>query len=520
MAQPSLAHLHDAPADRSAAGGLAGVHGRKRTRVQFIKYHEAADQQPLSKKAAEKLGIFPSLALAGLAAWVRQHGFPVDLIDLHVENIYPQDAAGRVRDFKPDIVALTSKTLGWPAVIEIAMMVRQAAPNAIIVVGGPHMSIYAKESLTWDCFDIAVVGDGEETFLELCERREQGCSVDDMKDLLGAVVRTSTGEIHQNPARPLPRDINQYPMTAWDLIPVRDYHCLTLLKPFATMVTTRGCPWHCGYCSQVYSEKLRFRSVDLVVDEMEHLEKTYGVREIVFFDETFTIGKKRMRHFAEEVQRRGLTVKFNIRARVDTVDREVVRELKKAGLRSIHMGVEAGTDRVLKIMNKQITREQTEEAFRVCREEGIDTRGYFMVGYYDSTHEDVEDMIKFASGLGLDWASFSVATALPATDLYRIAQERGYVDGDFWKQYTIDGGGNIPQLETETFSAEQLRAYRTKAYMNFYLRPDLIRRKLSKSEGRAELLEMLGGATVLSEIIKAQVLKRIPQVGLGKWGTV
>jgi radical SAM superfamily enzyme YgiQ (UPF0313 family) len=253
---------------------------------------------------------------------------------------------------------------------------------------------------------------------------------------------------------------------------------------------------------------------------MEFLERQYGVKEIVFFDETFTIGKRRMRKFAAEVQRRGLTVKFNIRARVDTIDREVVRELKKAGLRSIHMGVEAGTNRVLKIMNKQISREQTERAFRICREEGVDTRGYFMIGYYDTTHEDVEDTIKFAAGLGLDWASFSVATALPATDLYRIANERGYVDGDFWRQYTIDGGGDIPQLETETFTAEQLRAYRTKAYMKFYLRPDLIRRKLSKAEGRAELMEMAGGATVLSEIVKSILLKWIPSVGIGKWATV
>ena len=171
-------------------------------------------------------------------------------------------------------------------------------------------------------------------------------------------------------------------------------------------------------------------------------------------------------------------------------------------------------------MNKQITREQTIEAFRICREEGVDTRGYFMVGYYDAAPQDVEDMIDFASGLGLDWASFSVATALPATDLYRVAQERGYVDGDFWKQYTIDGGGAIPQLETETFSAEQLRAYRTKAYMKFYLRPDLIRRKLSKSEGRAELLEMAGGAQVLGEIIKSTIRRAVPKVGIGKWATV
>jgi anaerobic magnesium-protoporphyrin IX monomethyl ester cyclase len=490
---------------------------KKNTRVLFIKYHEAADQQPLSKKAAEKLGIFPSLALASLAAWIRQNGFAVSLVDLHVENVYPKAAASRVRDYDPHIVALTSKTLGWPAVIEIAQMVRETCPNAVIVVGGPQMSIYPEESLSWECFDIAVVGDGEETLLDICEHVHSGS---DYSNILGTCVRLPTGDVIKNPARPLAKDINKYPMPAWDLLPVHDYHCLTLLRPFATMVTTRGCPWHCGYCSQVYSEKLRFRDVGLVAEEMEFLERNYGVREIVFFDETFTIGKKRMRRFAQEVQRRNLSVKFNIRARVDTIDRDVVRMLKGAGLRSIHMGVEAGSDRVLKIMNKQITREQTENAFRICREEGVDTRGYFMIGYYDAVPQDVEDTIEFASSLGLDWASFSVATALPATDLYRIAQERGYVDGDFWKEYTINGGGVIPQLETETFSAEQLRAYRTKAYMKFYLRPDLIRRKLSKSEGREELLEMAGGAYVLGEIIKSSLKRAIPQVGLGKWGTV
>jgi radical SAM superfamily enzyme YgiQ (UPF0313 family) len=488
----------------------------KKTRILFMKYHEAADQQPLSQKAAEKLGIFPSLPLLQLAAWVRQHGFPIGYIDLHAENLYPKDAGQRVADFKPHIVALTAKTLGWPAVIEIAQMVKATVPGALVVVGGPHLSIYPKESLTWDCFDLAVVGDGEETFLDICERVEEGGSLDDIP---GTCVRKD-GEVVMNPARAVPKDIDKYPMPAWDLVDVNRYHCLTLLKPFATMVTTRGCPWHCGYCSQVYSDKLRFRAPELVVDEMEMLVKDHGVREIVMFDETFTIGKKRMRKFSEEILRRNLKVKFNIRARVDTVDREVLELLKRAGLRSIHMGVEAGTDRVLKIMNKQITREQTERAFRIAREVGIETRGYFMVGYYDASPQDIEEMINFSASLGLDWASYSVATALPATDLYRIAQERGYVDGDFWRRYTINGGGPIPQLETETFTAERLRQYRTKAYLNFYLRPDLIRRKLSKSEGREELMEMLGGVTVLSEIVKSTVTKAIPSVGLGKWGTV
>jgi len=489
----------------------------KKSRVLFIKYHEAADQQPLSQKAAEKLGIFPSLPLLGLAAYVRQNGFPVKFIDLHAMNLETKEAASLVREYDPQVVALTAKTLGWPAVIEIAQMVRATCPKALIVVGGPHLTLYAKESLTWDCFDVAVVGDGEEPFLDICEAVESGS---DFSGISGTVVRQASGELIENEARKLPKNIDKYPMSAWDLVDINNYHCLTLLKPFATMVTTRGCPWHCGYCSQVYSDKLRFRSPELVVDEMEYLSRKLGVKEIVMFDETFTIGKKRMRKFAEEIRRRDVKVKFNIRARVDTVDREVLTLLKEAGLRSIHMGVEAGTDRLLKIMNKQITRAQTEKAFRIAREVGIETRGYFMIGYYDAAPEDIEETIRFAASIGLDWASFSVATALPGTDLYDVAKERGYVEGDFWRQYTIDGGGLIPQLETETFSAERLRAYRTKAYMKFYLRPDLIRRKLSKSEGREELLEMLGGATVLTEIVKSSVMRRVPQVGLGKIATV
>jgi radical SAM superfamily enzyme YgiQ (UPF0313 family) len=270
----------------------------------------------------------------------------------------------------------------------------------------------------------------------------------------------------------------------------------------------------------VYSEKLRFRSVEGVVEEMAWLERTWGVREIVMFDETFTIGKHRMLRFAEEVRRRGLSVRFNIRARVDTVDLEVLRALKGAGLRSIHMGVEAGTDRMLKVMKKGTTRAACERAFLAARAAGIETRGYFMLGYPDATEHDLAETIRFARDLGLDWASFSVATILPATDLYRIARERGYVPGDPWLEYTLNGGGPLPQLSTETFSAEDLRRWRTRAYASFYLRPDLLRRILSKTGSREELREMLGGAVVFSEILKTAALRRVPRVGRGKLATV
>jgi anaerobic magnesium-protoporphyrin IX monomethyl ester cyclase len=491
--------------------------GSKRTRVLFVKYHEAADQQPLSQKAAEKMGIYPSLSLGSLASWLRQNGFPVALLDLHAHNLLVDEAGDSIRDFDPQIVALTCKTLGWPAVLQIAQLVRRVAPKALVVVGGPHMTIYPRESLVWDCLDITAVGDGEDTLLEICERLEGG---DEPWDVPGTAARRPDGEVVLNPPRPVVHDLDRFPFPAFDLMPMDRYHCLTVLEPMATMVTSRGCPWHCGYCSQVYSEKLRFRSVDAVVEEMAWLERKWGIREIVMFDETFTIGKKRMLRFADEVLRRDLKVRFNIRARVDTVDREVLEALKAAGLRSIHMGVEAGTDRMLEIMNKGITREMCQRAFRIAREVGIETRGYFMLGYPDATEHDLQTTIDFSCELGLDWASFSVATILPATELYDIARERGYVSGDPWLDYTRNGGGTLPQLETETFSAEDLRRWRTKAYASFYLRPDLLKRKLSKTESREELSEMLGGAVVFSEIIKSSVLGRVPWVGQGKIATV
>jgi anaerobic magnesium-protoporphyrin IX monomethyl ester cyclase len=168
-------------------------------RVLFIKYHEAADQQPLSRRAAEKLGIFPSLPLASLASWIRQHGFDVRILDLHVKNITPQDAAREVAEYDPQVVAITVKTLGWPACIEIAEMVRATVPRAVIVIGGPHLGIYPRESLSWPCFDVAVVGDGEETFLELCERVRDGgiepATIAELDRTAGTIIRHPDGEL-------------------------------------------------------------------------------------------------------------------------------------------------------------------------------------------------------------------------------------------------------------------------------------------------------------------------------------
>ncbi len=479
---------------------------RRKPRTLFIKYHEIADQQPMSAKAAAKFGIFPTLPLATLAAVLREHDYPVKILDLHALNLPVADAAPLVAEARPDVVGLTCKTLGWPAVLEIARMVKATVPECLVVLGGPHTSIYARESLTFDCIDMAVVGDGEETLLEIVQTLDGG---GDLWSIPGTCVRRD-GEVIMNTARPVVADLDAFPMPALDLLPMDRYHCLTVLNPFSTLVTSRGCPWHCGFCSQVYSERLRFRSVERVVDEMAWHVERFGVREIVIFDETFTVGRARVMKFCEEIGRRGLRVAFNIRARVDAVDKPMLQALKDAGCRSIHMGVEGGSQRMLDIMRKGITVEQVRSAFRAAREVGLETRGYFIIGYFDAGPEDVEDVIRFATSLDMDFASFAVATPLPATELYAVALERGYLKSDYWKAYTLNGGGPVPHLETELLDARTLKNYRTRAYLAFYLRPEvMLRRAYHASRSMKGIIDLMGGLSVLKEVVVGNLHERL-----------
>ncbi len=480
----------------------------RKPRTLFIKYHEIADQQPMSEKAAAKFGIFPTLSLATLAAVLREHDYPVKILDLHALNIPVRDAASMVADARPDVVGLTCKTLGWPAVLEIARMVKAALPECLVVLGGPHTSIYARESLSFDCFDMAVIGDGEETFLDIIRAIDGG---GDLWEIPGTCVRRD-GEVVTNAPRPVVANLDAFPMAALDLLPMERYHCLTVPKPFSTLVTSRGCPWHCGFCSQVYSERLRFRSVERVVDEMAWHVDRFGVREIVIFDETFTVGRARVMKFCEEVIDRGLHVAFNIRARVDAVDRPMLEALKEAGCRSIHMGVEGGSQRMLDIMRKGITLEQVRSAFQAARDVGLETRGYFIIGYFDAGPEDVEDVIRLSTSLDMDYASFAVATPLPATELYDVALQRGYLKTDYWKAYTRNGGGPVPHLETERLDAGTLKNYRTKAYLKFYLRPEImLRRAYHASRSMRSLIDVMGGVSVLKEVVVGNLEERFNQ---------
>jgi radical SAM superfamily enzyme YgiQ (UPF0313 family) len=393
-------------------------------------------------------------------------------------------------------VGFSATTIGWPAVVEGARIAREALPESLIAVGGPHLSLYPKECLSFKYFDIGVYGDGEETLLEIVRAVEEGKALEGLR---GTVTRRGE-EIVVNEPRPWIEDIDGVPYPAADLIPVERYNCLTVEKPFLTLVSSRGCPYKCGFCSQVFcGDRVRLRSCENVVGEMEMYVKQFGVKEIIMFDETFTLKKQRVLDICSLIREQRLKFRFNIRTRVDTIDVEMMEALKEAGCYGLHMGVESGSPRILKVMRKGITLDRVRETFALARKLGFITRGYFMIGYLDEDRESFRDTVRLSRELGLDFASFSITTPLPATHLFEEAVRRGLISESYWRDYTLmaEAVDEFPHLPSPHWSDEDLRKMMLQAYSSFYLRPGYVLGRLGSIRSWRQLRDMARGLQIL-----------------------
>lgn len=464
-------------------------------KVLLVKYHDT-NIRPIPDKTERTLQLFPSLGILYLAAALREAGFAVEILDANAENLSLAAFFQRVQDSRARIVGFTSMTAGWPSTIEGARLAREALPQALIVVGGPQLSVYPELCLGFPHLDLGVCGDGEETMLEIAQAVAGGTS---LESIPGTVVRVE-GEVRKNPDRTWHRDIDRYPLPAVDLVDFRRYRALTVRSPFYTMVTTRGCPFRCRFCSQVYAgNTVRFRSPESVVDEIELYVRQHGAREIVFFDETFTLKKSRVLRICELIQQRNLKFRFDMRTRVDSLDEEMVVALRQAGGQRVHFGIESGSQQILDRMGKDITTEQVRTSVALCKKHGFSTRGYFMIGYLGETPETYRETLRLARQLDLDWASFSITTPLPHTQLFDEARDLGLVDESFWKDYTRLRSSRLdfPHIESEYWDEARLRTMLKKAYSSFYLRPGLVLRHLMGIRSWEGLGDLVGGIQVM-----------------------
>ncbi len=422
--------------------------------------------------------VIPSLGLAYLAAVAEQAGHEVHILDC-ARGLPWEAVAVEGRSFRPEVVGVTVTTPSFRNAVRTVEILREVVADAVFVAGGAHPTAVPEETILAGVFDFLVVGEGEQTFLALLEHL-QGGGVP-LEQIPGLVFRSGE-QVHWTGPAPYIQDLDALPYPARHLLPPLEAYepCPASLRqlPLAHVMTSRGCPSRCNFCDRaVFGERYRERSVENVMGEVEELVSRHGAREIRFFDDTFTLNRRRVEALCRELRRFRPRLPWTCLTRVDSVDPDLLKLMKDAGCWQVLFGLESGDDRILAALNKGNTVEQNRQAVRWAREAGLRVRADFLVGSPPETLESLERTLAFACELDLDFAHFNKFVPFPGTTFHHDLVAQGYTF-DFDQSSTLDHNALVfvpPALTPEEYQAFLDRSYRT-----FYLRPRyILRRALS-----------------------------------------
>lgn len=353
----------------------------------------------------------PPLGICYAAAAFESAGAEVIILDYIVSQYTPEKLKKDIDAFKPDIVGGNSVTMNFPGAVDIICTAKEHNPSIITMMGGPHVSFDAEDTLTnYPGIDIIVIGEGEQTIKELLEVINDKSGWNTVK----GIAYKDNGRIVKTEKRDFIQDIDTLPLPARHLLPMSRYQALGFP---VSIITSRGCPNRCIFCQgrRMVGMKVRYRSVDLVLDEIEHL-LSYGFTRINIADDFFTSNKKRVREFCDEVLKRKINFSWCAFARVDSVNTETLKVMIEAGCDTVSFGIESGNQEMLKRVKKGITLDQAREAVKCCKETGMKVFASFMVGLPGETMETMEDSRKFAEELDIEYGYHFLAP-FPGTTL-------------------------------------------------------------------------------------------------------
>ena len=415
---------------------------------------------PPAKNYYGQLGIqLIPLGLAYLAATLIEDGHSVSVADLMVEP--EKEADLHFSEF--DLIGISSDTPRYPKALQLARRAKEA--GAVVVMGGYHVTFLDREAVESGVVDFVVRGEGELVLRALIRALEHTGDVAPVR----GISYLADGRFVRNPAAPFIQDLDGLPLPRRDLFPKEKYLSLYENRPTTTMVTSRGCPFDCAFCSasRFGGLKWRTRSLDSILDEMEVLIGE-GYRSFLFVDDNFTLKPGRVIEFSEEILRRRWDIRWWCFSRADTIVKnpDMVRKMAEAGNRTVFLGLESANQSVLDDWGKKITLEQQQEAVRILKENGISVWGSFILGDLHEDRQMVLQTIRYARKLNPETCQFSVLTPYPGTRLFESLKARNLLLTTDWEQY--DGLHGVIQLEH--LRPEELTKLVAKAYKDFYLR--------------------------------------------------
>lgn len=378
----------------------------------------------------------PSLGLLHLAAELREHGYRPAILEGDLLNLSREEAARRVIEARPAFVGITLFTVGVASAAEIAQRIKSALPETRIIVGGPHISSMGRETLQRiGAFDVAVVGEGERTLIQLLGTMESG---GDLSAVPGIIFRRD-GALVSTPLPATSTVLDELALPAWGLLPGFPRCCAMAVfdyprGPIATLSASRGCPFHCRFCdNSTFGTRVRFYSPARVFEMIRQLSTRWGVRHIQFVDDHFLSSRQRATELCELLIQSGMKLTWSCDSRVDVITPDLVSLMKKAGCWQICFGLESGSEEMLAKMGKKASAAQGEQAARWTHEAGIRVKGLFMLGFPGETAGTVEMTKQFIARLPMDILNLSKFTPYPGSQVYRDIYGQTIRD-DHWDQ--------------------------------------------------------------------------------------
>jgi radical SAM superfamily enzyme YgiQ (UPF0313 family) len=423
------------------------------------------------------VNITPNLGLGYLATSLRNAGFEVEIWDGVKKEMTKKKLEDRLKILDYDVAGFQVYTRSVKEAQEGLEMVKSINPKVTTIIGGPHPSGDPEGSLMHLKTDFAFRGEAEIGLVQLLKKLSgrENKQFEDINNL----IWKNNGEVVCNPLQPI-EDLDVVGMPSWDLINPNDYPyapigAFSKKFPLTSISTTRGCPYRCTFCANntIMGRKVRARSTEIVLKEMELLHDQYGIREFQIIDDNFTSKKALTLGVCEGIIERGwdVSLSFPNGVRLSTLDEEILHLLEKAGCYSLGLGIESGSPRTLKNMRKAQSIEEIKEKVNLIhRVTKIRTTGFFIIGYPTEDKEDILQTIRLSKELPINRAQFTICLPVPGSEMTESMIKEGKLKDVDFSDISFQNIVHVP----ENMTLKELRKYRTKAYLEFYLRFKII----------------------------------------------
>ena len=419
------------------------------------------------------------IGLCYIGAVLEKAGHKVKILDGQISPDIYKEISDSLLNNNWDAVGISATTPASPNAGRLISLVKKVKPNTPVILGGVHATVTGPKVLEeMPLVDIAVFNEGEITMMELIEflggKRK-------LESIEGIAFRKGKDIIQTN-QRKFIKDLDSLPFPAYHLLDILKYTPppgLFFRTPTIAIGTSRGCVYQCNYCADrvLWQSRCRMHSAEYVLREMELLVKKFGIREIRFLDDTFTLNRERVVKICEELLKKNLDVLWRCASRADRVDLELLKLMKKSGCCSISFGIESGSEEILKKMNRTVTLEQIRQAVKWSKTAKIETKGFFLLNYPGDTIETTEKTIALSRELNLDFAGFNLIVPFKGTQVREEIKKNYKIEPKYWDNPLTPMGNQI-YFYQDGLPVDYLKKAYQRAMFGFYLKPKMLLKAL------------------------------------------